>query len=215
MLATPAAGPIEGAGYGVELRWGGLRALVGFEAATVFCVGTTGQDLLPWFPEVEDLRTSFEPGWVLADVELVCFRGGRPDAAALRRRTSETVCEELRAELPVRCVISDVLRIGNSWLTDVAWEERRDVLTQVFRAGAGGLLSPVFPTHRAALEQGRRIGLTDFFAKRRRGRYFPGEQTREWLLVKGEEPATATRERRRESSPSLRRPTATPMAGDD
>lgn len=214
MLATPAAGAIEGAGYGIELRWGGLRALVGFEAATVFCVGTTGQDLLPWFPEVEDLRTSLEPAWVLADVEIVCFRSGRPDAAALRRRTSEPLSEALRAELPVRCVVSDVLRIGNSWLTDVAWEERRDVLTQVFRAGAGGLLSPVFPTPRAALEQGRRIGLTDYFAKRRRGRYFPGEQTREWLLVK-EEPAAATRERRREPSSGLRRTPATPMAGDD
>lgn len=211
MLATPATVSGDDGGYSIEMRWGGLRALIGFEAAAVSCVGTTGQDLLPWFPEVAELRASLEPGWVLVDVELVCLRGGRPDAAALRRRASEPVAEAVSAEFPVRCVVSDVLRIGDSWLTDIAWEERREVLTQVFRAGTTGLLAPVFPTQHAALEQGRRNGLTECLAKRRRGRYFPGEQTREWLILREEIPAPA-RERRREPAHALRRP---PAAGED
>ena len=194
MLPTP-SGAVDGAGYSIELKWGGLRALVGFEAGTVYCVGTTGQDLLPWFPEVSELRTSLEPSWVLVDVEIVCLRGGRPDSAALRRRTTEPGSEAVRKELPIRCVVSDVLRIGNSWLTDVAWEERREVLTQVFREGASGVLSPLFPSHQAALNQGKRIGLSDILLKRKRGRYFPGEQTREWLFLR-DEPAAAARERR-------------------
>ncbi len=214
MLATPAPAPADGSGYGIELRWGGMRALVGFEAQAVSCVGTTGQDLLPWFPEVADLRPSLEPGWVLVDVELVCLRGGRPDPDALRRRTTEGVTEALTAEFPVRCVVSDVLRIGNSWLTDIAWEERREVLTQIFQSGSSGILAPVFPTYRAALDRGRSLGLTECFAKRRRGRYFPGEQTREWLLLR-EELASPTRERRREPPPALRRIPAAPAVGED
>lgn len=214
MLATPSAGTVDGASYGIELRWGGLRALVGFEGAAVFCVGTTGQDLLPWFPEVADLRASLEPGWVLVDVELVCFRGGRPDAPALRRRTAEPAAEALRAEVPARCVVSDVLRIGNSWLTDVAWDERREVLEQIFHPSAAGLLSPAFASQRAALDQGRRLSLTECLAKRRRGRYYPGEQTREWLLLR-EEAAAAGRDRRRDAAPGLHRTPIAPLAAED
>jgi bifunctional non-homologous end joining protein LigD len=117
----------------------------------------------------------------------VVLQDGRVSHAALqqrlRARDPESV-ERLAQELPATFVASDILRIGDSWLLDVTWDERRDVLRRTLRTREGVRVSSAFATGREALTRAHELGLEAVVAKRMKGRYFPGERTRDWLNIR-------------------------------
>jgi bifunctional non-homologous end joining protein LigD len=190
MLAAAATALPEGADYAYEVKWEGLRVLVGFEGAALAARTAAGQDARVWFPELEAVRSAAPPDWVLLDGELLVLRDGRPSPEDLRRRSRASgpeQAEELAAEVPATFVIYDILRIGDSWLLDVNWDERREILERVVVPTSAAVVSPVFNDGEQALSQSRALGLEAVVAKRVRGRYTPGERTRDWLSVKPQE----------------------------
>lgn len=187
MLASPASGPLDSGEHAYEVKWEGLRVLAGVEGPELAVRTGTGQDARFWFPELEQLREASEPRWVLVDGEFVQLAGGRANPAALQTRLrapDQATVERLRHELPVTLMVYDILRIGDSWLLDVTWEERRDILTRAFRDTERIKIAPVFPTGQEALQHARELGLESVMAKRLRGRYTPGEKTRDWLSIR-------------------------------
>jgi bifunctional non-homologous end joining protein LigD len=190
MLATAAAGPLDSSEYGYEVKWEGLRVLAGLEGPDLILRTGTGQPVQQWFPELRDARAAAQPEWVLLDGELLVIQDGRSSLPLLQQRLRApdlATVEALAAETPVRLVVFDVLRIGDSWLLDVTWEERRDILTRVVTATKNVRVSPAFATGQAALTQAKEVGLEAVVAKRLRGRYYPGERTRDWLNIKPRE----------------------------
>lgn len=187
MLASPASGPLESAEHAYEVKWEGIRILAGLEGPTVHVRTGTGQDGRFWFPELEELLQASEPRWVLLDGEMVCLEGDRVSSAGLqeriRARTPEAV-RHLAESHPLVFMAYDILRIGDSWLTDVCWDERRDILARAIREMPHLRLAPTFEDGASALRHARASGLESVIAKRLRGRYTPGERTRDWLSIR-------------------------------
>ncbi len=187
MLPASAAGPLDSHDFAYELRWDGLRVLCGLELQDIIISTGAAGDILRWFPELRSLRDSAEPDWVLLDGEIVVFDGVRPSQERLQQRlragTPETI-DALARQYPATLILSDILRIGDSWLMDVNWDERRDILGRAVRQREPIRLSPVYREGRHALDLAREIGLDSVLAKRLKGRYVPGERTREWLTMR-------------------------------
>ncbi|MBM3460139.1 MAG: hypothetical protein FJX77_16590 [Armatimonadetes bacterium] len=187
MLATPSPSPLDSSDYGYEIRWDGIRVLCGLELTTTIISTGAAHDLIQWFPELRALREAADPDWVLLDGEVVVFEGDRPAPARLQERLRAGSPEEaadLSRAYPASLILSDILRIGDSWLLDVNWDERREILSRAVRQRAPIRISPVYREGRHALELARALGLDAVLAKRLKGRYLPGERTREWLAVK-------------------------------
>lgn len=187
MLATSATSPLDSDDYGYEVKWEGLRTLVGFERMNLFTRTGAGQDCRFWFPELEALREAMKPAWGLYDGEMVILENGRPSQALLQQRLKtqdyETV-EQLAAEHPATYLVYDILRIGDSWLLDVNWEDRREILPRTLERTPHLKISPMWRDGMEALEATRDLGLEAVMGKRLRGRYYPGERTRDWLSIR-------------------------------
>jgi bifunctional non-homologous end joining protein LigD len=187
MLPSAASGPLDSAEYGYEVRWEGLRVLAGYEGPNLVARTGTGQDARFWFPELSQLRAAAEPSWVLIDGEIVQKDGDRVSLMGLQKRLRARTAEEVKklaVELPAALMVYDVLRIGDSWLLDVTWEERREIMLRALGETPAVRFSKVFPAGDDALRQSQRHGLEAVIAKRLRGRYVPGEKTRDWLSIK-------------------------------
>jgi len=187
MLATSATSPLDSADYGYEVKWEGLRTLVGFERSRVFTRTAAGQDCHFWFPEIAHLREPFKPAWGLFDGEMVVLDRGRPSQALLQQRLKaqdEETIERLAAEHPATYMVCDVLRIGDSWLLDVNWEDRREILPRTLERTEDLKISPTWRDGSDALEMTRELGLEAVMGKRLRGRYYPGDRTRDWLSIR-------------------------------
>lgn len=187
MLPTAARLALDSENYGFEVRWEGLRVLMGLEGKHLLARTSAGQDPSPWFPELASLRAAAAPEWVLIDGELIVEEEGRPSADALRRRLlapDSASAARLAAAAPACLIAYDLLRIGDSWLLDVAWEERREILSRAVAPTRGVRRSPVSRDGHAALAHACNLGLEAVIAKRPRGRYVPGGRTRDWLSVK-------------------------------
>jgi bifunctional non-homologous end joining protein LigD len=187
MLATPANGPLDSPDYAYEPRWEGLRVLAGLEGPRLVLRTGAGQDAGFWFPEAQNVRAAAQPEWVLLDGELVVMEHGHPAPAALRRRLQVMDSAEAAQEAeqrPATLVLYDILRIGDSWLLDVNWDERREILGRAVNPAPGVALSPFFPIGAQAMEHAQGLHLEALVAKRLKGRYYPGERTRDWLSIK-------------------------------
>jgi bifunctional non-homologous end joining protein LigD len=187
MLATSATAPLESPDYGYEVKWEGLRTLIGFERHKVFTRTAAGQDCQFWFPELEHLREAVRPAWVLMDGEMVVLENGRPSQALLQQRLRTQdfeAVERLAQEYPATFMASDVLRIGDSWLLDVNWEDRREILPRTLDLNEDLKISPAWQDGPGALQTARALGLEAVMGKRLRGRYYPGDRTRDWLSIR-------------------------------
>lgn len=187
MLAAPASGPLDSLDHAYEVKWEGLRALAGLEGGNLVLGTGNGQDSRFWFPELTGLRAAAEPNWVLLDGEIVQFDGDAASHSGLQSRlraADQAAVKQLQAAHPATYLAYDILRIGDSWLLDVSWEERRDILLRAVKEAPGIRISPVFETGAGAMQRARHHGLESVVAKRMRGRYMPGEKTRDWLSIK-------------------------------
>lgn len=187
MLASSANAPLDSDEHTYEVKWEGFRLLAGLEGPKLFVRTGTGQDGRFWFPELEELRQASEPRWVLVDGEMVRLQGERASVAGLQERVRARTPEAVRSlaqSAPLVYMVYDILRIGDSWLTDVSWDERRDILTRALRPTPHIRIAPTFREGPAALEFARARGLESVVAKKLRGRYTPGEKTRDWLSIR-------------------------------
>jgi bifunctional non-homologous end joining protein LigD len=187
MLSTSAPGPLDSADYAYEVRWEGLRVLAGTEGLRVECRTGANQDPSFWFPELAQVREAIQPSWCALDGEVVVLQDGRCSPLALRRRLLADDPEQvaqLADEIPVTFVAYDILRIGDSWLLDVNWDERRDILLRAVSPNDVVRVGPTFVDGSQAAVSARKLGLESVVAKRLRGRYYPGEKTRDWLHIK-------------------------------
>jgi bifunctional non-homologous end joining protein LigD len=187
MLATTASGPLDSADFGYEVKWDGLRVLVGLEGKGLVLRTAAGQDASFWLPDLASVRAAAEPEWVLLDGEVIVMERGKPSHSRLQGRLQAadgSSVARLTREAPATLIVYDILRIGNSWLLDVSWEERRDILSRAVVARGNVRIPPAYRGGTGALDRARELGLEAVVGKRLRGRYSPGERTRDWLNIK-------------------------------
>ena len=170
MLARP--GPLPtGPAWSFELKWDGFRALVSTEDG-LRVRSRRGWDMTPILPELQKL-----PDGLVLDGELVAWMGKEPWFPNLRRRMLNN-----DLSVPVTFVAFDVLSLDGTDLTKRPYEERRDLLASLGLDGPGWATSETFEDGHALFQSVWELGLEGVVAKKRSGRYRPGE--RGWIKAK-------------------------------
>ncbi|GAB3424113.1 DNA polymerase ligase N-terminal domain-containing protein [Flindersiella endophytica] len=178
----------DGAAWGYEVHWDGMRALAHCDHGRLRLYGRDLGDLSKLYPEVSGLAIELGGHRAVFDGTVVTFDpAGQPSFELLQRRmhlTSDAWIRKGRREIPVTYVVFDLLHLDGRSLLDVPYAERRRELEALeltgkhwqvpaMQVGEGGYL----------LEAGRQLGLPGIFAKRLDSSYLPGERDDAWRKV--------------------------------
>jgi bifunctional non-homologous end joining protein LigD len=190
VVGSPPAGRL--AGWSVEMKWDGVRALLFIENGAIRLVSRSGKDISRTYPELSGPAAVSGPaplGQVLLDGEIVAFSDGRPDFEALQPRMHVSSAEaalRLSATIPVSYLAFDVLQLEGVPLLARPYSSRREILTTIMGNGPGFLVPPNFPG--ADLDAVREAsvagGLEGVVVKRLDSVYEPGARSGSWLKVK-------------------------------
>ena len=173
----------EGDGWQFEPKWDGFRCLVAKDGESVELRSKSGKPLARYFPEVAENVRAMRATRFVVDGELVIPIGGILSFEALQMRLhpAESRVRRLSRETPAQLMLFDCLagEDGVS-LVDRALDERRRALEALLARESDGavLLSPCTLDRRVAEDWLDKAGgaLDGVVAKRRDGRYEPGER---------------------------------------
>ena len=187
MLAQAAEGPLDSADFAYEVKWDGMRVLVGLDGERVAMCTRNGLDASLRFPELREVRSAVRSERAILDGEIVRLADGKPDFGTLQHRMHLSDPQEIRRRAeaePAALILFDMLRDGDEPLTDQPWQARRERLEACLTPGPVIQLSPVWEDGRPLLELMGRMGLEGVMAKRRQARYTPGRRSDGWLKIK-------------------------------
>jgi bifunctional non-homologous end joining protein LigD len=190
MLATLADAPPLAADWSYEIKWDGIRALVGVDGGTVTITSRLGNDLSGRYPELAGVAAALDRP-VLLDGEIVAFDdAGRPSFETLQQRMHVADARrqaQFAAEVPVALMVFDVLWHAGGPLLDATYLDRRAVLATLELNGPNWQTPASVrgaDDGAAMLAASQELGLEGIVAKRSTSRYEPGRRSRQWLKVK-------------------------------
>lgn len=185
MLATAGALP-TGGGWGYELKWDGVRAIVVCGGGETRVYARRGHEITVGYPELTGIGSDGLDA--VLDGELVVLdANGRPSFLDLAERMhvrDRAKAARLAGTLPVRFMVFDVLRLNGVDLLDVPYSERRLLLEELETDGVRWLVPPVFDDGPATVAASREHGLEGVVAKRLAAPYRPGLRSPDWVKVK-------------------------------
>ena len=188
MLATP--GPLpHGEGWGYELKWDGIRALIGIDGSGMRIESRRGNDATTSYPELAALAEKLEGHAVLLDGEIVAFdEVGRPSFNRIQYRIGVFGNESLvRSRTnPVVLAIFDVLHLDGHSTRNLPYRDRRRLLDLLGfgEPGPAWRLSTVHTGGDSLLAATKAQDLEGVVAKRMDARYSPGVRSPYWVKVK-------------------------------
>ena len=195
MLATPSKTlPVDDGSWAYEMKWDGMRALVGVEAGDVWLTSRAGNDATGRFPEIAPIGEALGGVDALLDGELVALDdAGVPSFERLQPRMQahgRTAVEKGMATQPVVLMVFDVLWLAGHSTCDLPYRERRELLERLALTGPFWQTPPTTfgaegaGTGDAVLETSRALGLEGVVAKRVDSPYRPGRRADSWRKVK-------------------------------
>ncbi len=190
MLATPAANlPTDDAHWAYEMKWDGMRALVGVEQGTVWATSRAGNDATARFPELAGLGAALGDVDALLDGEVVALDDdGIPRFERLQPRMQAGSAAAVRlraAEQAVAYMVFDVLWLDGHSTCELPYTDRRRLLERLALAGDAWQTPPTAVAGGAdVLAASRRLGLEGVVAKRLDSPYLPGKRADAWRKVK-------------------------------
>ena len=190
MLARPAAAlPADGARYGFEFKWDGIRVLMHVEGGRMRLHSRSLEDVTRRYPELRALAEATGGRQMLLDGEIIALdAAGRPSFEVLQGRIGLTADADIRratAQVPVFYMVFDVVHLDGRDLMPLPYRERRAVLEGLKLAGAHWQTPPGQVGDGAdMLAASRDAGLEGVVAKRLDSGYEPGRRTGAWLKVK-------------------------------
>jgi bifunctional non-homologous end joining protein LigD len=190
MLAVPAKElPADDGTWAHEMKWDGMRALVGDDADQVWITSRTGNDATDRFPEVAALGAALGTVDALLDGEIVALDDrGVPSFERLQPRMQahgQTAVRDRAAVQPVVFMVFDVLWLAGHDTCALPYEERRALLDRLALAGPAWQTPPTtVGGGSGVLETSRALGLEGVVAKRLDAPYRPGRRSDAWRKVK-------------------------------
>ena len=195
MLATPAKDlPVDDEHWAYEMKWDGMRALVGVEGGEVWLTSRAGNDATARFPEIAPLADALGGVDALLDGELVALdESGAPSFERLQPRMQahgRSAVQERAATTPVVLMVFDVLWLAGHSTLELTYTERRTLLERLGLAGPSWQTPPTTygamgeGTGEAVREASRALGLEGVVAKRIDSPYRPGKRADSWRKVK-------------------------------
>jgi bifunctional non-homologous end joining protein LigD len=195
MLATPSQVlPPDDEHWAFEMKWDGMRALVGIDHGAVWLTSRAGNDATARFPEIAPIADALGSVDALLDGELVALDdAGVPSFERLQPRMQahgNTAVRERAAVQPVVLMVFDVLWLAGHSTCELPYTERRTLLERLELAGGSWQTPPTTygsagdQTGESVLETSRALGLEGVVAKRIDSLYLPGRRADSWRKVK-------------------------------
>jgi bifunctional non-homologous end joining protein LigD len=190
MLAVPSRQlPLDDGSWAYEMKWDGMRALVGIDGGDVWLTSRAGNDATGRFPEIARIADALGSVDALLDGELVALDDHNvPSFERLQPRMQahgRTAVEKGMATQPVVLMVFDVLWLAGHSTCELPYTERRTLLERLELAGPSWQTPPTtFGGGDDVLETSRALGLEGVVAKRVDSVYRPGRRSDAWRKVK-------------------------------
>jgi bifunctional non-homologous end joining protein LigD len=189
MLARLSELPGEDEGWGVEVKWDGVRAIAYCRPGRIQLQSRNLNDITAQYPEIRRLSRQLGAREAVLDGELVAFdEEGRPSFERLQQRihqTSEPIVRRRMKSHPVTYVIFDLLYLDGRDLTGEPYARRRELLERLELKGSSWQ-TPSHSVGNAAelLRASAERRLEGIVMKRLDSSYTPGKRGGDWLKVK-------------------------------
>jgi bifunctional non-homologous end joining protein LigD len=189
MTATLSSEVPSGEGWGYEVKWDGIRAIVFIDRGELCVQSRNLLDVTGQYPELQALGEVFADREAILDGEVVApDEQGRPQFSRLQQRmhqTSAAVINEGMRSYPVSYMVFDVLELDGESTMQLPYVERRARLeslelsgpwwqTPGYHVGDGDVVLAATKSQQ----------LEGILAKRLDSTYEPGRRTRAWLKIK-------------------------------
>jgi len=190
MLAVPSRQlPVDDGSWAYEMKWDGMRALVGIDGDDVWLTSRAGNDATGRFPEIAPIADALGSVDALLDGELVALDDqGVPSFERLQPRMQahgRNAVEKGMATQPVVLMVFDVLWLAGHSTCELPYTERRTLLERLELAGPSWQTPPAtFGGGDDVLATSRALGLEGVVAKRVDSVYRPGRRSDAWRKVK-------------------------------
>ncbi|HEX5713997.1 MAG TPA: non-homologous end-joining DNA ligase [Solirubrobacterales bacterium] len=189
MLAKLAKLPAKDEGWGVEVKWDGVRAIAYCRPGRLELQTRNLNVVTAQYPEVRGLSRQLGARDAVLDGELVAFDAdGRPSFERLQQRIHQTDANVVRRRMkshPVTYVIFDLLHLDGEDLTAEPYSRRRELLEGLELDGLSWQTPGYVAGHaKELLAASAEQGLEGIVLKRLDSRYAPGKRNGAWLKVK-------------------------------
>ena len=185
MLPSLGRAPFDSDDWLFELKWDGVRAVCLVERGRVLAVSRTGRDLVPYFPELAELRGAFKRLPVVIDGEIVSLDArGHSSFQRLQPRINR-----LRSGDPTPGRIAfaafDIIGRGAGDLRGRTLDERKAALDASLTGNDDFVMlsKHVVGAGKRLFAHARKLGIEGIVAKRRASPYVSG-RSRDWLKLK-------------------------------
>jgi len=185
MLPSLGRAPFDSDDWLFELKWDGVRLMCLVEPKRVSAVSRTGRDMMPYFPELADLRGAFKKLPVVVDGEIVSLDArGHSSFQRLQPRINR-----LRGGDPtpgqIAFVSFDLLGRVEADLRAKTLDERKAALESALRGNDDFVMNSkhVVGAGKRLFAQAGKLGIEGIVAKRRASPYVSG-RSRDWLKLK-------------------------------
>ncbi len=191
MLAKAGALPADGAAWGFEIKWDGIRAVAYLDKGQLRLQSRNRKDIAAQYPELAALASSLPGRRLILDGEIVALGAdGRPSFARLQHRmglSSPRAIAEVGRNVPATYIIFDILYLDGRLLLAEPYNERRRILEDLSPAGPAWQT----PAHKRGdgpdmLAASRAVGLEGILAKRLDSEYEAGKRSGAWLKIKNQ-----------------------------
>src|SRR4051812_38931017 len=195
MLARSGELPADEGGYGFEIKWDGMRAVVHSLPGRMRIQGRNLNDITAQWPELRRMNRALHAHEAVLDGEIVAFdENGKPSFARLQRRmhlSGESQIQRAAKSVPATFVAFDLLHLDGHSLLDLPYEERRRRLEELDLNGPNWRTPPSYVGEGAPLlEATKQQGLEGVVAKRLDSPYQPGRRSSHWIKVKNKQQET-------------------------
>lgn len=186
MFAT--AGPVPGgSGWAFEFKWDGVRVVTSVGSGRVQVISRNSNDVTGTYPELAELATFAGEHTAVLDGEIVALDGSgraRFDLLQLRMHVQHPTVA-LLGQVPVTCVLFDLLHLDGQPLITEPYQRRRELLDQLGLDGRSPRIRVpnyiVGVDGHHLLDVARAHHLEGIVAKRLASRYEPGRRSRAWV----------------------------------
>jgi DNA ligase D-like protein (predicted ligase)/DNA ligase D-like protein (predicted 3'-phosphoesterase) len=181
----------EDEGWGFEVKWDGVRAILYAQGGRVRLVNRNLRDVTSRYLELRELGRALGSEELILDGEVVALdEEGKPSFGLLQRRMhveSDSAVRRLAKNLPVTYMIFDLLYADGHTLMPSPYRERRERLDKLGLEGAAWRTPRYHEGDGAALlRASREQGLEGIVAKRLDSQYEPGKRSGAWRKVKNQ-----------------------------
>ncbi|GAA5049824.1 non-homologous end-joining DNA ligase [Nocardia callitridis] len=187
MLATPGQPPREVAGWALEMKWDGIRAVGRHRAGSLRLHSRNQRDISGSFPDITSAFAEVFPDTdVTVDGEIVAPdpATGAPSFALLQRRMHVVrPTATLLREIPVQYLVFDLLEVNGESIMGLPYVERRRHLDALDLQTATIRTPPYYTdvTPATLLDIAREHDLEGILAKRLDSTYQPGRRCPTWI----------------------------------